>query len=634
MRSVKLSPPLPPLSLALAAMALTAAVAAAQVRPSTIDVDEIRPGMTGYGLTVFRGVTPERFPIEVIDVLHNFRPNQDMILIRTPHPVLNHARAVAGMSGSPIYIDGRLAGAYAYGWPFGLDPMAGVTPIANMLAEMARPVRSDAFPGALPLRPRSAPPRAEAPSRRGARPNAASLAGLPPFSLGAQPSGAFDALRDHARRLGLGTLSEGARPVSTPLMLGGFTDEAARLLADELTPLGLLPLQGGGAGSASAAEMPDHFVDGGTIAVQLVRGDMNMAGIGTVTHVGSDGRLVAFGHPMMGAGQLGFPTATARILHVLASRMRSFKIAEAGPPLGALIHDRQSAIVVDARLQAATIPLRVRIHGAPGAPKTEWNVEIVSHRLMTPAVTLAVLMNALKATAADRTEMSYRVESRVGVDGHGTIELTDRGVMSAGPLDAATLPRLKTFGLINAVYGNPYERARVTSIEMDVHLDPGREFLTIVGASIPQQEVDPGSTLNVRLLLRAQDGRDVVRRVPLDIPAGAGGEAITLMLQPGDAVQRIRPITADLDDLISTIESGYLATSLILSMRRPPRGLRFRGHVVDRLPGSALDAMQMMNDTGADLPFETRARVEVPLGQVLLGRAQLQFQVRDRARGR
>ncbi|MGB5416798.1 MAG: SpoIVB peptidase S55 domain-containing protein, partial [Polyangiales bacterium] len=125
--------------------------AIAQSTPGFIHVDEIRPGMKGYGLSVLRGTEPERFDVEVIDVLHQFRPNQDLILIRTPHPLLDRARGVAGMSGSPIYLDGRLAGAYAYGWSYGVDPVVGVTPIANMLAELKRPVRLDMFPGAKPL---------------------------------------------------------------------------------------------------------------------------------------------------------------------------------------------------------------------------------------------------------------------------------------------------------------------------------------------------------------------------------------------------------------------------------------------------------------------------------------------------
>jgi hypothetical protein len=130
----------------LVALAMTGTVAVADARPQTIDVADIRPGMRGYGLTVLRGTEPERFDVEVIDVLHQFRPGQDLVLIRTPHPLLDRAHTVGGMSGSPIYLDGdRLAGAYAYGWSFGSEPVAGVTPIRSMLAEIDRPLRPDPF---------------------------------------------------------------------------------------------------------------------------------------------------------------------------------------------------------------------------------------------------------------------------------------------------------------------------------------------------------------------------------------------------------------------------------------------------------------------------------------------------------
>src|SRR5687768_5775668 len=130
---------------------LLASVGAAPATLKTMGVDEVRAGMRGYGLTVFEGTRPERFDIEVIGVLHNFRPDQDLVLIKTPHPLLNHAGSVAGMSGSPVYIEDRLIGAYAYGWAFGKDPIAGVTPIATMLREIDRPLSPTPFPLAPPL---------------------------------------------------------------------------------------------------------------------------------------------------------------------------------------------------------------------------------------------------------------------------------------------------------------------------------------------------------------------------------------------------------------------------------------------------------------------------------------------------
>ena len=198
--------------------------AIAQSTPGFIHVDEIHPGMKGYGLSVFRGTAPERFDVEVIDVLHNFRPNQDLILIRTPHPLLDRARGVAGMSGSPIYLDGRLAGAYAYGWTYGIDPVVGVTPIANMLAELKRPVRLDMFPGAKPLPNR---PRAESTHRS---PSKDRFAGLPPFR-GEHPVSALSTIRALQKQRAHAQAPAGLHRAATPIMLGGLDDSVAQMLA-------------------------------------------------------------------------------------------------------------------------------------------------------------------------------------------------------------------------------------------------------------------------------------------------------------------------------------------------------------------------------------------------------------------
>ena len=149
----------------------------------------------------------------------------------------------------------------------------------------------------------------------------------------------------------------GIERVATPLMLGGFDESIASMLGAELAPLGLTALQGGG-GQATTNATPS-FVDGGAIGVQLIRGDVSATAIGTVTHVGPGNRLVAFGHPMMNGGEVGLPTATARVLHVLASAARSFKIAEALTPYGTLVHDRQSAIVVDTNATPETVPVQI-----------------------------------------------------------------------------------------------------------------------------------------------------------------------------------------------------------------------------------------------------------------------------------
>jgi hypothetical protein len=595
----------------------------AQPTGGFIHVDEIVPGMRGYGLSVLRGTEPEQFDVEVIDVLHNFRPDQDLILIRTPHPLLDRARGVAGMSGSPIYLDGRLAGAYAYGWSYGTDPVVGVTPIANMLAELKRPVRLDMFPGARPLSTR---PRADVTSRP---PNRAQLAGLPPYR-GEEPVTALSVLRRAAESRAEQSGPLGLERASTPVMLGGFSDSVARLLAKELEPLGFIATQSStGRGPEGG---PQRFEAGGAIAVELARGDVSITGVGTVTHVAKDGKVLAFGHPMMEAGATGLPTATARVLHVLVSEMRSFKIAESARPLGALVQDRQPAIVVDPEIVAARIPVRVKIHGVEGAPKTEWNVEVASHRMITPSIVFAVIANAVKSTAADAADVIFRARSRVGIEGYNEVSLDEQGFSPTGAASAGMLSQLRMFALMEAAFANAFESSRVTSIDLELDLKPGRDIYQIVDVSTADEEVDPGEEVTLYVRLRRVDHPDTVRAVQVRIPESAAGRTIRLTATAGNQVAIEQPRAGSLGDLIAQTLRRYPATSMVVALQMPSRGLRFEGHVVDSLPASALNSLQLVSSSQDSRPFATQSRTEVPLQQVVTGGGNLALRVREVAR--
>ncbi len=616
--------------LAFAAM-LVSAVAAGQVRSRSdvfISPSEIRPGMRGYGLTVFRGTAPERFDVEVIDVLTNFRPDQDLILIRTPHPILDHAHVVAGMSGSPIYLDNRLAGAYAYGWPFSSDPIAGVTPIQNMLAEMRRPVRPNSFPvGPMPrpLKTKQRRPR----RTEGRVDNGTRLAGLPAY-VGDAPAEATSALMAHAARMGVtpGQRSTAAiQPAATPLMVGGFSDGAVRMLEEQLSGFGLMVLQTGGGGARQPSpSAPTSYQHGSAVGVQLVSGDVSSTAVGTVTHV--DGaRVAAFGHPMLNAGEVGLPTTLARVLHILSSSQRSFKISEPVRAIGALVHDRQSAIVVDTNVTPATIPMRLRVQGVPGAPRTEWNTEVASHRVLTPVLVNATIASALGATAADQSDVMFEATSRVFITGRSApIEVTDQGYSRSGPANG--LGQLRLFSILEMIYGNPFQEAHASRIEVDLAVRFERETVQIVDASIAAREVDPGSTVPVRVVLRRFSHPEEVRIVPVRIPERAAGEDIEIQIQAGGAVVPEHLSPRNLEELFSIIHQRYSPNSMVISLEMPTRGMRFGGHVARHLPRSALDSLQLRNDSDRNRAFMTYDRVEVPLGQFVGGGAKIDVSVR------
>src|SRR6185312_4875340 len=330
---------------------------------SIMPLSEIRAGMKGYGLTVFQGLKPERFDIRVISVLHNFLPKQDIILVQSDDPRLIHSGIVAGMSGSPIYIEGRLAGALSYGWHFAKDPIAGVTPIESMMADLKRPLRGRlSTPVAEAANEPRYQPRAGDGSRNDGTRGPDGRRSLDDVIASRHEVASRSPL---LARLPLPALPEGAEPrlvrASVPLSLAGFGAAAFAELSHALEPFHVVPLQAGGAGRGNAAG-PSRFEDGGSIAVELIRGDVSAAGTGTVTRVEGD-KVLAFGHPMFNVGEIYLPIASAEIHTFMSALSSSFKMASPLKELGSLIQDRQSGIIGDTSQRADMIPVHVRVGG-------------------------------------------------------------------------------------------------------------------------------------------------------------------------------------------------------------------------------------------------------------------------------
>jgi hypothetical protein len=587
---------------ALASLLLFASAGFTQAKLATIAPSEVRPGMRGYGLTVFRGTEPERFDVEVIDVLENFRPDQDLVLIKTPHPLLDHAGSVAGMSGSPIYLDDRLLGAYAYGWAFGKDPIAGVTPIANMMREIDRPLLHAMQP--MPV---------AATKRR------AQLG----HYLGGEKRDAFFGLAQAKRR------ADGAQfqPAATPLLVGGMSSNVAALLRDKLSPLGLEVLEAAGGSSAKQSSGPSAYVDGGSIAVSLIRGDVQATAVGTVTHVVGK-RAVAFGHPMLEIGELSLPTATSRVLHVLASERSSFKIAQALVPLGALVHDRQSAVVVDSQEPAHTIPLDLHLRGLPEGQRAHWHMEVADQRTLTGSLVLTALASAVGASINDATDMMFKAESIVTLRGHGKRRLTDEGFNAQGAGHPLALSRIRVFDLIEVAYENPFEKVAIDGIDITLELRFGREVVELLGAQLSKDELDPGEPARVVLTLRPYEGPLEQRVIDVPLPASYAGEHLELEISSADRAKLQQPLARGLGDVLNAVESGLPSTSLAVGIERKNRGLRIAGHVLRDLPSSALDAFDTQHDTSRSISFLSEPYLTVPFGRIVTGSAKLGLDVR------
>jgi hypothetical protein len=267
-------------------------------------------------------------------------------------------------------------------------------------------------------------------------------------------------------------------------------------------------------------------------------------------------------------------------------------------------------------------------HSVSGAPRTEWNMQLASNRLTTPLLAFSSIANALSATASEASDVVFEARTRVHVQNHGVIETHDYGYSPTGMDNPMALAQLRLFDTFAATYGNPFEDTRIESVEVDLDLRFEQNLAMILDAMVPSPEVDPDSDVNVYLTLQHFGKPPETKIVPVHVPQTAAGEKIEIAFEAGNAVQIERPDPKNLEQIFDNVRMGYPATSLVVSTKMPSQGLKFRGHVVRSLPGSALDALQLTGDSYKSATFPTFVRSELPMQELLVGSARVTLDVR------
>lgn len=487
-----------------------------------------------------------------------------------------------------------------------------------MLTEMRRPIPPGFWPSA------GAAPLPGAP-----RPAAPQHASLTTFD---GPPGTYD-LEEHARQLAakLGPGPDGARtmvPAATPLLMSGVGDRARASLEKLLQPLGLEPLQGGG-GSENDPSAPAHFVDGGGLGVQLARGDVSVMGLGTATYVDGAGMVAGFGHPMLNGGDEQLPACIGRVLWINASSQASHKVGECARPLGTLVQDRQSAIVVDERRTAPVIPLDLDITGVTGAPKLHWHVELTHDKFLAAGLAASAIESAIEATASERRDLTWKLTSRVTVAGHGAVDLVDDGIATGGTPDASDWIHSKLVSTVGDVLNNPWEDARVEGVQARFEVKYARDLWRLRGVEVLDPVVDAGDKARLRLHLVPQDGPEVTRVVEVAMPAELAGTSVEIEILPGYDVVPELPAPENLDQLLANEPLQTVASrAVVVQFRVPSQGMAYRGHVTQRLPAFTLDSLRpQSSDTGPDA-FQSWSRTVVPLNLFIEGRDKVKVKVR------
>jgi len=424
-------------------------------------------------------------------------------------------------------------------------------------------------------------------------------------------------------------LTDGAEPrmvrASVPLSLAGFGAAAFSELSRALEPFHVVPLQAGGAGRGNGVG-PSRFEDGGSIAVELIRGDVSAAGTGTVTRVEGD-KVLAFGHPMFNVGEIYLPIASAEIHTFMSALSSSFKMASPMKEIGSLIQDRQSGIIGDTSQRADMIPVHVRV-GGPNRPVEDFHFEVVRHRFLTPMLASTVVANAAQNAASDVADATITVRSNLAVRGYKPLELTDQ-IYSPDGVSPRTLASATGLKAIGDILFNPFAPANLDKIDINVDVDYKADVAEIVGVSLNSDELSPGSRPNLYVTLRPYAGQEYVKAIPFDVPRALAGQTVKVVVSAGNQSKPDVAPPENLNGLIDNLRKSYSASAIVVGLETPDEGVTLRGSVIPDLPGSVIDTLRPGASTRRAATFKRASRFVVPMNGIMQGKHELTIHVKD-----
>jgi hypothetical protein len=578
-------------------------------------LSDVKKGMKGYGLTVFEGTTIEKFDVEILGTLTNIGPDQNLILARVDHPVVARAGVIAGMSGSPIFIDGKVIGALAYAWQFAKEPVAGITPIEEMLK----------------IGTRVAAPAGASPA--GATPRMTAIEMLTAVAK-SDPTAAFDKLiKDMGATPASATSSmNGIRRIGLPMSLSSFSAETIQRFSPYLDQLGFVATPSGSASSSTTngINKKTSFAPGDPIGAVLLNGDFNVAASGTVTYVDGD-HVYAFGHPFLDMGEINFPMATSDVVAVLPSVASSFKFSNTGAIVGVLQQDRAAGIMGTLGAKADTIPVEVTLDGS-GAEKT-YRVNVVrdSHLspLMLAMVTDSVVSNAQRA-AGERTVM---MEGEINLKGFAPIKLREGW---AGAQARQSIPQYLAV-VAGYLMSNEFRPTEVESIKIHLHHNDDLRTAKLMEASLVTPDkghIAPGDTVKVRTVLKPFRGEAFVEtfdvRIPDDQPAGSA----YLLVGSGSVMNAIDftlvpPDPRTLEQVLGVIERLRPSTDLTVGLYSTGEGAVTSGVYLPNLPPSmrAVVTADTSNGAQAAVKYHPSGQSARALGYIIDGALKIDLDV-------
>jgi hypothetical protein len=578
--------------------------------PAIFPLSQVQPGMKGVAYTIFTGDEIEKVDLVVLGVLHNaLGPKQDIILVQLLGEKVEHTGVVAGMSGSPVYFDGKLVGALSLKLgTFTKEAIGGVTPIENMLDVEKAP---------------------EPPTNA---PSPASVISAPQTNTG----NAFSAARiplpeNFVRQTSAGT-GQFLVPIETPLITTGLYPETIAQFSKQLSAWGMTMMAGG-----TAAPSPEdaQLKPGDMVGVELIRGDLSIAPGCTVTTV-DHGKILACGHPIFSFGNVSMPLARAHVVTTLASAMASTKIISTGGTIGTLTQDRVTAI--GGRLGDGPPMIPVDVTFVTGTEQKHFYFEIIESPQLTPLLVALATYNGIIGNTAYGEGSTLELDGEIAIKGHTTATLKDLFAPTDNPVSGGFFVATNVQSTFAQIYSNPYEIPHVSAIHLRVTALPERRAATIDDAWVEANEVRPGQTVNVKVQLRPYRGPAFVQEFPITIPMQAARGLLQLVISDAETVNRtVQSLTASsqgqlpgLEELIKLMNREHQNDRLYATLLQPTPTLMVEDKVMPNAPASAINVLdQRQSPGGARLLYQSTAgEWSVEMHQVISGERTLTITVK------
>lgn len=582
-------------------------------------LSEVHRGQQGVAYTVFEGTKPEPMGVEILGVLHNaIGPRQDMILGRLEGTKPEYTGVVAGMSGSPVYIDGKLVGALSYRiGQFSKEPICGITPIGQM-REVETAGKELSAEQSTELRAQSTDGSVQRTAFSAQEPAAVSGPGA--------GVGVLDGLD-----------SSLIQPMDTPLVFSGFSPAALQLWKKH-APAGLVPVEGVG-GSESDEKQPDPLVPGSAVSAVLVRGDLDIAATCTVTYVDPK-KMLACGHPITQFGPVSMPMTKADVVATLPSPAEAFKIINTTETVGTITQDRQSAILGEFGEKARMIPVTLHVtHDGVGAAEKSENAlhfEVIDQPQITPMAVMVAVYQGLMQQNAYSLLTTYRLQGAVKLSGFPTVKLNSL-VAPTDTLPANLLAALELGQRFTKLYDNAARRTPIESVDLEVAAIPRRLTAEIESVHTSKVEVHAGDTVTLDATIRPWHGDPKNVRIPVELPANLPVGPVRLMVSDGGTLDRMmqppqfnaQPL--DVAETIAQLNSAHPSDRLYVTLLAPEAQAAVEGRTLSAIPMSMANALAPLKENrGMALNGESAVPMAaLPMDTVIGGQQLVTLQVED-----